>query len=75
MGHPADAYDAVPDRPAHDLRYTTDSTKLRAELDWNPTHENFESALTETITWYQSNVNWWQPLKASTEARYTRLGR
>jgi len=75
MGHPPDAYDQTTDRPAHDLRYTTDSTKLRRELDWTPSYQDFESALAETITWYQNNPAWWQPQKAPTEAKYTRLGR
>ena len=75
MGRPPDAYDVTPDRPAHDLRYTTNSTKLRRELNWKPSYQNFETALAETITWYQNNPAWWQPQKPPTEAKYTRLGR
>ena len=36
MGEPADAYDHVPDRPGHDLRYSNDSTKIRTQLGWTP---------------------------------------
>ena len=32
LGEPADAYDHVPDRPGHDLRYSNDSTKIRTQL-------------------------------------------
>ena len=36
MGQPADAFDHVPDRPGHDLRYSNDSTKIRTQLGWTP---------------------------------------
>lgn len=74
MGQPRDAYDHVPDRVGHDLRYAIDSTKLRTELGWTPAHADFEAGLAATIAWYRSNPGWWRPQKAVTEAAYATLG-
>lgn len=51
----------VADRPGHDLRYSVDTTKVRA-LGWKPEH-SFGQALDATIEWYRSNEWWWRPLK------------
>lgn len=51
----------VEDRPGHDLRYSLDSTKIRAELGWKP-RRTFQSALRETVDWYVKNEQWWKPL-------------
>ncbi|MFI5707794.1 dTDP-glucose 4,6-dehydratase [Kribbella sp. NPDC051620] len=74
MDQPADAYDHVPDRPGHDLRYSNNTTKLRTELSWLPTYD-FTTGLTATIAWYRENPTWWKPQKSTTEARYKLLGR
>ena len=74
MGQPADAYDHVTDRPGHDLRYAIDSTKLRTELGWKPTHADFESGIAATIDWYKANEAWWAPAKDATEAFYASKG-
>ncbi|MFI5731735.1 dTDP-glucose 4,6-dehydratase [Kribbella sp. NPDC051587] len=70
LGQPADAYDQVADRPGHDLRYATDSTKLRTELGWSPQYVDFESGLADTITWYREHRPWWEAAKIATEERY-----
>jgi dTDP-glucose 4,6-dehydratase len=49
----------VPDRPAHDRRYSLDSTKIRREIGWKPLR-NFELGLSATIDWYRSNEPWWR---------------
>jgi dTDP-glucose 4,6-dehydratase len=54
--------DFVADRLGHDFRYSIDWAKARNELGYNPT-VNFEVGLKETIQWYQSNPQWWKPLK------------
>jgi dTDP-glucose 4,6-dehydratase len=54
--------DFVADRLGHDFRYSVDWTKARNELGYIPT-VNFELGLEETIQWYQSNPQWWKPLK------------
>jgi dTDP-glucose 4,6-dehydratase len=75
MGQDADAYDNVPDRNGHDLRYAIDSTKLREELGWAPRYSDFEEGLAATVEWYRSNEDWWAPAKDATEAFYAQLGR
>ncbi len=75
MGQPSDAYDPVPDRPGHDLRYANDSTKIRTELGWQPRFGDVRAGLAATIDWYQDNEAWWRPLKDAAEARYAVLGR
>jgi dTDP-glucose 4,6-dehydratase len=75
MGQPADAFDRVPDRPGHDLRYANDSTRLRTELGWQPRYGDFREGLAATIAWYRENEWWWRPQKEATEARYQLLGR
>jgi dTDP-glucose 4,6-dehydratase len=75
MGQAPDAFDHVPDRPGHDLRYANDSTKLRTELGWAPRYGDFRAGLEATIAWYRDNDWWWRPQKEATEARYQLLGR
>lgn len=74
MGEPQDAFDQVPDRAGHDLRYAIDSSKLRAELGWSPRYHDFTSGLTATIDWYRNNQDWWAPAKEATEEFYARIG-
>lgn len=70
MGKDPNAYDHVVDRPGHDLRYAIDSSKLRDDLGWLPSHADFASGLGDTIDWYSQNEAWWRPQKAETEAKY-----
>jgi dTDP-glucose 4,6-dehydratase len=75
MGQPAGAFDHVPDRPGHDLRYANDSTRIRAQLGWQPRYGDFREGLAATIAWYRDNGWWWRPQKDAAEARYQLLGR
>ncbi len=50
----------VPDRPGHDRRYCMNDDKLKA-LGWKPA-TSFEQGLAATVSWYQANGAWWQPL-------------
>jgi len=52
----------VDDRPGHDRRYSIDSTKLH-NLGWAPQH-SFESGLAETVEWYRTHRDWWEPIKS-----------
>jgi dTDP-glucose 4,6-dehydratase len=74
MGKPRDAYDLVTDRAGHDLRYAIDSSKLRAELGWEPVYRDMRAGLTQTIEWYRANRDWWEPRKEAVEARYAEAG-
>ncbi|NBP55416.1 dTDP-glucose 4,6-dehydratase [bacterium] len=61
FGLDIDRIEYVTDRPAHDRRYSIDSTKLR-NLGWSP-YFDFDTAIRKTIAWYTENQNWWQSLK------------
>lgn len=74
MGQPEDAFDWVRDRPGHDRRYAIDPTKLRTELGWRPAHTDFERGMQGVVDWYTDHRDWWEPVKAATEARYRAQG-
>ncbi|OBB56789.1 dTDP-glucose 4,6-dehydratase [Mycobacterium sp. 852013-51886_SCH5428379] len=74
MDQDIDAYDRVPDRAGHDLRYAIDPSKLRRELGWQPRYRDFEQGLAATIAWYRAHEQWWAPAKEATEAFYSRIG-
>ena len=58
---PAGAHQTKAEDPGHDRRYLLDSTKLRAELGWEP-QVPLDQGLRDTILWYKANPQWWQPL-------------
>ena len=60
-GKPDSLKTIVPDRPGHDRRYLLDSSKLRRELGWEP-EIGWEDGLRETVEWYASKRDWWEPL-------------
>ncbi len=68
LGKDESQIEFVKDRPAHDWRYSLDTTKLQ-KLGWKPKYE-FKDALLETIEWYKNNENWWKPLKTGEYAEY-----
>ena len=74
FGRSADDYDHVTDRPGHDLRYAIDAGKLRSELGWTPSYDDFDAGLVATVTWYQENESWWRPMKDATEKKYAAAG-
>ncbi len=59
----------VQDRPGHDQRYSIDWSATQTELNWQP-QVTLEEGLSQTITWYQQNPAWWQPLKAKSAQYY-----
>ncbi len=61
LGKAEDQIRFVADRPAHDRRYSLDSTKIRQEIGWKPLHD-FEAGLRATINWYRKNEPWWRDL-------------
>jgi dTDP-glucose 4,6-dehydratase len=62
----------VADRPGHDHRYATDSSRLRTALSWSPS-ESFESGLRRTVAWYLANQVWCARVQSG-EYRGQRLG-
>jgi len=61
MNKPSDLIEFVPDRPGHDKHYSINSSKIKNEINWSPKF-NFDDALKETVNWYLSNKQWWEPL-------------
>jgi dTDP-glucose 4,6-dehydratase len=61
-----DRVEHVPDRLGHDLRYCVDITKIHRELGYEP-RIPFEQGLAETVEWYRSHRQWWEPLKRRAE--------
>ncbi len=61
MGKPLGMIEKVGDRPGHDKRYSIDCSKIQKETGWKPKAE-FDQALQETVSWYQNNPQWWEPL-------------
>lgn len=47
----------VKDRKGHDRRYAIDSSKIKKELKWKPTH-TFQDGIKKTIDWYFDNEKW-----------------
>ena len=60
LGKPESLIAFVEDRPGHDTRYSLDSSKLRAKLDWHP-QSSFQEGLESTVKWYVENEKWWKP--------------
>jgi dTDP-glucose 4,6-dehydratase len=60
----------VRDRKGHDRRYALNINKIKS-LGWAPRHD-FETALKETIRWYQMNRDWWEKLKSGEYLEYYR---
>jgi dTDP-glucose 4,6-dehydratase len=52
----------VADRLGHDRRYSVSIEKIRA-LGWELTR-SFDDGLAETVDWYRTHREWWEPLKA-----------
>ncbi len=59
----------VTDRPGHDARYAIDATKLKTELDWEPT-QPFETLLSQTIDWYLQNDAWLEQVTSGSYRNY-----
>ncbi len=74
MDRPEDDLEMVADRAGHDQRYAIESGKLRLELGWQPRYGDLEAGLAQTIEWYRSHRDWWEPQKAATEAAYAAKG-
>ncbi|MEV8535700.1 dTDP-glucose 4,6-dehydratase [Streptomyces sp. NPDC051211] len=64
-GRDWESVEHVPDRKAHDARYSVDWSKIRDELGYRP-RRSFDEGLAATVDWYRDNRPWWQPLTGPT---------
>jgi dTDP-glucose 4,6-dehydratase len=63
MGKDLSWVDYVDDRKGHDFRYSVDWGKAKNQLGYIPSIE-FNEGLSETIAWYEKNMEWWRPFKS-----------
>ena len=70
MGKDEQMIEPVKDRPGHDLRYAIDSSRIKADLGWEPTRSAWPEALEKTVKWYVDNPVWWQRVKSGEYRRY-----
>ena len=63
MGATTALIEPVEDRKAHDRRYSVDITKIHNELGYTP-QCTLQDTLADIVDWYQSNEQWWKPLKS-----------
>jgi dTDP-glucose 4,6-dehydratase len=68
-GHSLGLITYVTDRPGHDARYAIDSTKLKAELGWEPSLQ-FEEGIEKTVKWYLENEAWLDNITSGAYERY-----
>lgn len=59
----------VKDRPGHDRRYAIDATKIKEELDWEPS-VTFEEGILKTIDWYLNNPEWVESVVSGEYQKY-----
>ena len=59
----------VKDRPGHDVRYSINWSKAKKELGYEPAY-SFDQYLEKTITWYQTNQDWWKKIKSGEYQKY-----
>jgi dTDP-glucose 4,6-dehydratase len=59
----------VKDRAGHDLRYAIDASKIKNELDWEPSLQ-FEEGIEKTIDWYLKNKEWMQRVTSGDYQKY-----
>jgi dTDP-glucose 4,6-dehydratase len=69
LGKPESLIRFVQDRPGHDLRYAMDPSKLRRELNWEPSI-SFEDGMSHTVSWYVEHEAWWQRIKTGEYLTY-----
>lgn len=59
----------VKDRPGHDRRYAIDASKLKNELNWQPTIAP-EEGLRQTAEWYLANEKWLESVTSGAYQQY-----
>jgi dTDP-glucose 4,6-dehydratase len=69
LGKPETLISFVKDRPGHDRRYAIDSTRIRAELGWEPA-TSFARGIERTTDWYIGNESWWRKVMSGEYRNY-----
>ncbi|TKG93433.1 dTDP-glucose 4,6-dehydratase [Puteibacter caeruleilacunae] len=59
----------VKDRAGHDLRYAIDATKIKNDLDWEPSLQ-FPEGIERTVEWYLNNKEWMINITSGTYQEY-----
>ena len=62
----------VTDRAGHDLRYAIDSSKIKNDLQWEPSI-TFEEGLRKTVEWYLANEKWVNEITSGAYKDYYRV--
>ena len=68
-GESAELITYVKDRAGHDRRYAIDATKIKNELNWQPSIQ-FEAGLEHTVDWYLANEEWLQHVTSGQYQQY-----
>jgi dTDP-glucose 4,6-dehydratase len=71
LGKPESLISFVKDRAGHDLRYAIDASKIRRELNWEPSVD-FTMGIHQTIDWYLKNEGWWRRVITGEYTKYYR---
>ena len=66
----ANMIEHVTDRLGHDRRYAIDGSKIRQELNWQPSRSAWPQALENTVRWYQEHEDWWHRVKSGAYRDY-----
>ena len=53
----------------HDARYAINSSKLQAELGWEPSLQ-FEEGIEKTVRWYLENQEWMDNITSGEYEKY-----
>ena len=69
LGANEDQIEFVKDRPGHDRRYATDSSKAKRELGW-ATKYTFDERFKMTIDWYEAHPDWVERCKSGAYQEY-----
>ncbi|MCX7952508.1 MAG: dTDP-glucose 4,6-dehydratase [Deltaproteobacteria bacterium] len=69
LGRSYSLLEFVKDRPAHDLRYSLDSSKIKKQLNWEA-KTKLRDGLHKTVEWYSTNRPWWEKRKKELEEYY-----
>lgn len=69
MGKSPELIRFVEDRPAHDLRYAMDCSRIEREWGWSA-ETPFESGIVKTVEWYMANSDWVRGVKDDSYRSY-----